>query len=1448
MKRLISLLTCVMACVAMFGATLTATFDFKTLKGLEIDGTHYDVSYKTDGSVQANEHWQPLNSITADGVVLTFGRKGSTDPAIYRTNPSATGTYELRMYGSDATKYTQMTVTAPAGKVITAMSSVNTSGTQDTAGVYYTSSVGTLNASKPTAVTWSCPEGASEVTITYQKNLRYTSLTVTLEDEEAVEPEPEPDPKYKVSLAVMEYVDGNLVPNPEAGTLTLSGTKTEFEEGEYYYVSASASDGYCFRFILDGDGSTSKNTAISRRMGDHDVTVTAVFDRLHAVKTSVWEDKKGVLTEDTSEYSSLGYINLSTDKYVSNRKGYVADEVVNISAYAYSAYEFRYLLVNGEKIEDNTASVTVGNRDLDIRAVFKKIPVGYTLDVSYDKDKGSVVLSPEPEDGVYEEGTEVTVTAIPGEDYVFSHYETTDYLNTRKMANEYTSNPLTIVMDGNYYLSAVFKEPEYGVTTSVRSLDAEGNELAYALGSVSTSPSGYYYDNRYHKGDKVTFTASLNYYYDESAEFKYFLVDGEQHAENPFVYTVGDHNAEVVAVFQLKHKVYITSDAYRIGDDGSLVDDVYAKVTISPDRLFAYVGDVISASTEPLNSLLEFDYFLAGGEKYFENPAEITVSGEDFDIKAIYKYKKIVGNFNVKTWYYRDDKNCRQDDSVGTYEITPENEFFRYFDKVTVKGVPAENYELDHITFDDHSYSTKTVSDSDEITFSFTNNYGNDYDLNIYFIPKVVSLDLNVLTLNEDGSVKEDAVGGGIWTYPEKPEYRWGDNVQFSYWHASGYRFSHFIVNGERYDEYPIKFILGPEPLEITAVFVEFSFPLKVYTNYKDSGNDAVGKVVIEPQKDLYKVGDKMSINVEAEYGYVFDYMYINKVRYNSWEFPLEYTVNDKDYRDDIEIIAYFQDAPEIYKMVFCREMDGDMQFELDLDKACRIVFDDGKSRQELPIPGQGDQYATYLQGTMVNVEIIPNEGYEYLFTRGVEGETTSELKFTTRWGYDFGECFEVMFCTKESARTYTHSTGVSVADYWGPSVVPGSITSSRVVGEQLKPGDELTFSAKAEEGFRFSRFNVNIYYRGQYLSSYSSSENPMTLTVGEKDNEISVIAAFEIDMPKIFIGDSNHRITFGENDYGWIEVSPEPALMAYDDCAYFPKGTEVTLTVVLREGMEAYYYLHEMDVDGQKTYMNPIRLTMDQDHFITPNLRELSYDYHAFYYTQYHQERGVIDFYEKIWNDFTPLDCFVDNIYVGSIEARDSININTHPAFKPGKVHFVRFRDASYYINNALYVMTAPKVSYKPYVVNLGGVGSGQIDIYEIVIEADPAARIEYEVYDVKNYTTRWYSPEEYKALFALLGVDRVAVLPEVLGYRLTGIRAVADHPAEWGRTLESSTVSVPTYDYIRTGLTELTADELLGAEVYDLNGRRIHSTDSLAPGIYILRRGSAVRKVLVR
>jgi len=91
---------------------------------------------------------------------------------------------------------------------------------------------------------------------------------------------------------------------------------------------------------------------------------------------------------------------------------------------------------------DNPLTISV-NSDLNLRAQFELIPSTYNLNIS--AENGTVEILPEQE--VYEEGTSISLTAVPDVGYIFESWggDTTDSIN-----------PLTITIDGDKNITAHF--------------------------------------------------------------------------------------------------------------------------------------------------------------------------------------------------------------------------------------------------------------------------------------------------------------------------------------------------------------------------------------------------------------------------------------------------------------------------------------------------------------------------------------------------------------------------------------------------------------------------------------------------------------------------------------------------------------------------------------------------------------------------------------------------------------------------------------------------------------------------------------------------------------------------------------------------------------------------------------------------------------------------------
>jgi len=164
----------------------------------------------------------------------------------------------------------------------------------------------------------------------------------------------------------------------------------------------------------------------------------------------------------------------------------------------------------------NPATITM-DANKNVTATFAALPSQYTLTVS---TVGSGSLTMNPPDGVYNAGTEVTLTATPASGYQFDSWS--GEVNG-------STNPTTITMDADKNVTATFTAlPQYTLTTNV-----------VGAGSVVWDPPGTVHD----AGTMVTLTAT------SSAGYQFDGWSGDLTGlENPATITM-DANKNVTATF-----------------------------------------------------------------------------------------------------------------------------------------------------------------------------------------------------------------------------------------------------------------------------------------------------------------------------------------------------------------------------------------------------------------------------------------------------------------------------------------------------------------------------------------------------------------------------------------------------------------------------------------------------------------------------------------------------------------------------------------------------------------------------------------------------------------------------------------------------------------------------------------------------------------------------------
>jgi hypothetical protein len=256
-------------------------------------------------------------------------------------------------------------------------------------------------------------------------------------------------------------------------TITISATPggtTNPVPGSYRYtagtsvaVTAIPDSGYVFdHWILDGVTRTENPITI---IMDRDYTLTAYFKTAPPVEyTLTISTTTGGTTSPTS----------GTYKYP-------AGTSITVTAIPDTNYNFSYWMLNGTRRTENPITITM-DKDYTLMAVFEYVPppVYHTLIISATSGG---TTNPAP--GRYDclEGTSVTVAALPDTNYRFSHWELDGAIRTE--------NPITITMDRDYSLRAVFEYvPPPPLTATIRGIVKDAKTTQPIAGAVVTC-NGY---------------------------------------------------------------------------------------------------------------------------------------------------------------------------------------------------------------------------------------------------------------------------------------------------------------------------------------------------------------------------------------------------------------------------------------------------------------------------------------------------------------------------------------------------------------------------------------------------------------------------------------------------------------------------------------------------------------------------------------------------------------------------------------------------------------------------------------------------------------------------------------------------------------------------------------------------------------------------------------------
>jgi uncharacterized repeat protein (TIGR02543 family) len=341
------------------------------------------------------------------------------------------------------------------------------------------------------------------------------------------------------SFAINQY---SLTVNATNGSVAKNPDQSLYDHGTNVELTATANTGYHFTgwsgdlsgttnpetILMDGNKSVTANFAINQ------YTITASAGSGGNISPS------GAVTVDHGSNQSFT---------ISANSGYHIDSVVVDG-------------VNEGAITNYTFTVVTENHSIEAFFSINQ----YTLTVGVNGN-GSVVK--DPDQVLYDHGTSVELTAVPGSGNSFANW-TGDASGS--------TNPLTVVMDGNKSITAHFAEIIYSITAS-----AGPNGSINPSGTVNIAEGS---------NQTFTFAAASNYHLDS------LIVDGAMVTDSTSSYTFVNVTANHTIRVTFKINQYtITATA---GANGSIAPSGAIAVdhgsnqsfTITPDAGY-HVADVL---------------------------------------------------------------------------------------------------------------------------------------------------------------------------------------------------------------------------------------------------------------------------------------------------------------------------------------------------------------------------------------------------------------------------------------------------------------------------------------------------------------------------------------------------------------------------------------------------------------------------------------------------------------------------------------------------------------------------------------------------------------------------------------------------------------------------------------------------------------------------------------
>jgi PKD repeat protein len=468
---------------------------------------------------------------------------------------------------------------------------------------------------------------------------------------------------------------------------------------------------------------------------------------------------------------------------------YIEGTNVQVTAIPDANYNFAYWELDSVYNGTNNPTTVLMDKNHTLKAFFALVT--HTLNIT---TTAGGTTDPSPGTYVYVNGTSASVTALPSANYMFDHW----VLDGSPAGSV---NPISVLMDRNHTLHAVFAIINYTLTitaTSGGTTDPSPGTYIYASGSVV----------------EVTAIPDVNY------KFVHWEIDGANITSNPITILM-NKSYTLHAVFQLlTYRLTILSSPGGTTDPApgthTYTNGTYASVTAIPDTHYLFDHWLLdgnpAGSANPISILMMDDHTLQPifVLRNYTLTITATTGGSTDPTPGIYTYPAgtVVQVTAIPNTGYRFDHWIFDDSPAGsvnpisitmnsshtlqavfaethTLVITvseggttnppPGTYVYDVPTDVTVTAIPNANYRFDHWIYDDVN-----IGSANPVTV----HVGSHHTLHAVFV--LITYTLKI----------EATAGGTTNPAPGTYTYNAGSSVQVTAIPSSGYVFDHWELNG----------------------------------------------------------------------------------------------------------------------------------------------------------------------------------------------------------------------------------------------------------------------------------------------------------------------------------------------------------------------------------------------------------------------------------------------------------------------------------------------------------------------------------------------------------------------------------------------------------------------------------------------------------------------------